>query len=66
MLAIVDELSTHEPGTNAAEWKEMMHLRLVLHCRLQIHVEIQIVQQINHEIVDYIRFIAFTKRVHVD
>jgi len=66
MLAIMDKLSTHDPGTNAAQRKEMIHLRLVLHCRLQIHVEIQIVQQVNHEIVNYVRLIAFTERVHVD
>lgn len=66
MLAVVNELAPHDPGTYTAEGKEMIDLRLVLHFCFQVHSEIQIMQQVNHEIIDYICLVTFTQRVHVD
>lgn len=66
MFAFVNKFTSHHPRLHAAQWKYMVNRRLEFQRCFQIHFQIEKIQQVHHETVDHIRFIAFTNTVQVE
>lgn len=66
MFAVMHKLATHPPRSQPAQWKEVIHLWLVLYGSDEVHLEIQIVQEILHEVVNDISLVDLSETVDVE
>lgn len=66
VLTVVHELPPGGPRSHAAQGEEVPHRRFVFQRSLQVHLQVEIVEQILHEVVDYVRLVALANTVHVD